>query len=153
MTIFIQFFVKWLDCPVCDYFPFFVNWLDSPVCDYFQFFVNWLDSPVSNRDLDLWPNDPKINRILPLPQGNPVAKFGKDPTYRTTVIVRKPVWTPWEIKTFTVKTIHFHDYFYSVFCEMTWLPRLWLFSIFCEMTWFPCLWLFSVFCELTWFPC
>jgi hypothetical protein len=48
----------------------------------------------SNGDLDLWPNDPKINRVFPLPQGNHVAKFGKDSTYRTKVIVRKPVWTP-----------------------------------------------------------
>jgi hypothetical protein len=48
----------------------------------------------SNGDLDLWPNDPKINRVLPLPQENHVAKFGKDPMYRTKVIVRKPVWTP-----------------------------------------------------------
>jgi hypothetical protein len=48
----------------------------------------------SNGDLDLWPNDPKINRVLPLPNGNHVAKFGKDPIYRTKVIVRKPVWTP-----------------------------------------------------------
>ena len=32
-------------------------------------------------------NDPKINRVLPLPQGNYVAKFGKDPIlYRTKVI-------------------------------------------------------------------
>jgi hypothetical protein len=38
--------------------------------------------------------DPKINRVLPLPQGNHVAKFGKDLIYRTKVIVRKPVWTP-----------------------------------------------------------
>jgi hypothetical protein len=27
--------------------------------------------------LDLWPNDPKINRVFPLPQGNHVAKFVK----------------------------------------------------------------------------
>jgi hypothetical protein len=33
--------------------------------------------------------DPKINRVFSLPQGNHVAKFGKDPTYRTRVIVRK----------------------------------------------------------------
>jgi hypothetical protein len=39
---------------------------------------------------DLWPNDPKINRVLPLPQENHLAKFGKDPIYRTKVIV----WTP-----------------------------------------------------------
>jgi hypothetical protein len=48
----------------------------------------------SNGDLELWPNDPKINRVLPLPQGNHVAKFGKNLIYRTKVIVRKPVWTP-----------------------------------------------------------
>jgi hypothetical protein len=44
-----------------------------------------------NCDLDLWPNDPKINRVLPLQQGIHVAKFGKDLIYRTKVIVRKPV--------------------------------------------------------------
>jgi hypothetical protein len=32
---------------------------------------------------------PKINRVLPLPQGNHVAKLGKDPIYRTKVIVQK----------------------------------------------------------------
>jgi hypothetical protein len=32
--------------------------------------------------------------VLPLSQENHVAKFGKDPIYRTKVIVRKPVWTP-----------------------------------------------------------
>jgi hypothetical protein len=26
-------------------------------------------------NLDLWPNDPKINRVLPLPQGNRLAKL------------------------------------------------------------------------------
>jgi hypothetical protein len=36
------------------------------------------NSIYSSGDLDLWPNDPKINRLLPLPQGNHVAKFGKD---------------------------------------------------------------------------
>ena len=43
---------------------------------------------------DLWPNDPKINSVLSLTQGNHVAKLGEDPIYRTKVIVRKPVWTP-----------------------------------------------------------
>jgi hypothetical protein len=52
------------------------------------------NSIYSNADLDLWPNDPKINKVLSLPQGNHVAKFGKDPIYKTKVIVRKPVWTP-----------------------------------------------------------
>jgi hypothetical protein len=40
------------------------------------------------------PNDPKIKRFLPLLPGNHVAKCGKDPIYRTKVIVRKHVWTP-----------------------------------------------------------
>jgi hypothetical protein len=39
-------------------------------------------------DLDLWPNYPKLNRVLPLPQGNHMAKFGKDPIYRTNVFAR-----------------------------------------------------------------
>ena len=52
------------------------------------------NSIYSNGYLDLSPNDPKINRVLPLLQGNHVAKFGKDPIYRTKVIMRKPVWTP-----------------------------------------------------------
>ena len=42
----------------------------------------------SNGDLELSPNDPKINKVLPLPQGNHVAKFGKDPLFRTNDIVR-----------------------------------------------------------------
>jgi hypothetical protein len=29
----------------------------------------------SNGDLELWPNDPKINRVLPLPQGNHEASI------------------------------------------------------------------------------
>jgi hypothetical protein len=35
-----------------------------------------------------------IKQQYSLPQRNHVAKFGKDPIYRTKVIVRKPVWTP-----------------------------------------------------------
>jgi hypothetical protein len=50
------------------------------------------NSIYSNGHLDLWPNDPKINRVLPLPLGNHVAMFGKDPIYITKVIVWKPVW-------------------------------------------------------------
>jgi hypothetical protein len=52
------------------------------------------NSIYSNGDLELCPNDPEINRVLSLPQMNYVAKFGKDPIYRTKVIVRKPVWAP-----------------------------------------------------------
>ena len=47
------------------------------------------NSIYSNGDLDLHPNDPKIYMVLPLPEGNHVAKFGKDPIYRTKVIVWK----------------------------------------------------------------
>ena len=47
------------------------------------------NSIYSNSDLDLRHNDPKRNRVLPLPQGNHVAKFGKDLIYRTKVILRK----------------------------------------------------------------
>jgi hypothetical protein len=39
----------------------------------------------SNGDLELSPIDPNINRVLPLPQENQVAQFGKDPIYRTKV--------------------------------------------------------------------
>ena len=52
------------------------------------------NSIYSNGDLDLWHNNPKINRVLPLSRGNHVAMFGKDPIYRTKIIVRKPVWMP-----------------------------------------------------------
>jgi hypothetical protein len=51
---------------------------NDPVVKYFIY---------SNGDIDLWPNDPKINRIFPLPQGNHGANFGKEPIYRTKVIV------------------------------------------------------------------
>jgi hypothetical protein len=43
----------------------------------------------SNGDLDLLPIDPKINSVFPLPQGNHGVKFGKDPIYRTKVIMWK----------------------------------------------------------------
>jgi hypothetical protein len=42
-----------------------------------------------NRIFDNRVVSARINRILPLPQGNHVAKFVKDPIYRTKVIVRK----------------------------------------------------------------
>ena len=55
---------------------------NTPVYINYQMVNN---SIYSNSDLDLWPNDPKINRVLPLPQGNHVVKFGKYPIYRTKV--------------------------------------------------------------------
>ena len=42
-----------------------------------------------NGDLDLWTNDPKLKRFLPLLQGNHVVMFGRFPTCRTIVIMRK----------------------------------------------------------------
>ena len=35
--------------------------------------------------------DHKINRILPLPQGNHVVKFGKDRIYRPKVMWKRPL--------------------------------------------------------------
>jgi hypothetical protein len=66
------------------------------------------------------PNDPKINRVLPLPQGNHVAKFVKDPIYKTKVIVRKT--------TRLSKIIFFH--MITLVLYIGFLPSL--------ATWFPC---------------
>jgi hypothetical protein len=84
------------------YFPFHrgISWPSLLKIQYTELKLSCGNDPVvknyiySNGDLDLWPNDPKINWVLPLPQGNHVAKFGNDLIYRTKVIVRKPVWTP-----------------------------------------------------------
>ena len=84
------------------FFPFHraIMWSSLVKIQYTELKLSCGNDPVvkkiiySNGDLDLWPNDPKINRVLPLPQGNHVANFGKDPIYRTKVIVQKPVWTP-----------------------------------------------------------
>ena len=52
------------------------------------------NSIYSNGDLDLWPNDTKINRVLSLPQGNHVAKIqytelklscGNDPVVKNSI--------------------------------------------------------------------
>ena len=59
---------------------------NTPVYINYQTVKNYI---YSNGDLDLRPNDPKINRVIPLPQGNHVAKFVKELIYRTKVIVRK----------------------------------------------------------------
>jgi hypothetical protein len=61
-----------------------LQYQNTPIYINYQTVNNYI---YSNGDLELWPNDPKINRILLLPQGNHVAKFGKDPIYRTKVIV------------------------------------------------------------------
>jgi hypothetical protein len=81
-------------------FPQGIMWPSMVKIQYTELKLSCGNDPVvknsiySNSDLDLWPNDPNINRVLPLPQGNHVAKFGKDLIYRTKVIVQKLVWTP-----------------------------------------------------------
>ena len=64
---------------------------NMPVYINYQTVKNYI---YSHGDLDLWPNDPKINSAFLLPHGNHAAKFGKDPIYSPKVIVQKPVWTP-----------------------------------------------------------
>jgi hypothetical protein len=44
----------------------------TPAYINYQMVKNYI---YSNGDLDLWPNDPKINRVLPLPQGTHVVKI------------------------------------------------------------------------------
>ena len=80
--------------------PHGIMWPSLLKIQYTELMLSCGNDPVvknsiyNNGDLYLWPNDPKINRVLPLPQGNHVAKLGKDPIYRTKVIVQKSVWTP-----------------------------------------------------------
>ena len=59
---------------------------NMPVYINYQTVKNYM---YSHGDLDLSPNDPKINRVLPLQHDNHVVKFGKDPIYRTKVIMWK----------------------------------------------------------------
>ena len=83
------------------FFPFHreIMWSSLVKIQYKELKLSCGNDPVVNNsiysygDLDLWPNDPKINRFLPLLQENHVVMFGKDPMYGTKVIVRKPVWT------------------------------------------------------------
>jgi hypothetical protein len=82
------------------FFPFHreIMWTRLVKIQYTELKLSNGNNPVVKHSIysngDLWPNDPKKNKVLPLPHGNHVAKFGKDPIYRTKVIVRKPVWTP-----------------------------------------------------------
>ena len=84
------------------FFPFHmgIKWPSLLKIQYTELKLSCGNDPVvknsihSNYDLDLWPNDPKIHKVLSLPQGSHVAKFGKDSIYRTKVIVRKHVWPP-----------------------------------------------------------
>jgi hypothetical protein len=81
-------------------FPFHgaIMWPSLVKIQYTELKLSCGNDPVVKNyiysNLDLWPNNPTIYRVFPLPQGNHVAKFGKDPIYRTKVIVWKPVWTP-----------------------------------------------------------
>ena len=88
----------WPNDPIwIGFFPFHraIMWSSLVKIQYTELKLSCENDPVvknyiySNGDLDLWPNDPKINRALPLPQKNHVVKFVKDPIYRTKVIVRK----------------------------------------------------------------
>jgi hypothetical protein len=59
--------------------------------------------------LELWPNDPKINKVLPLPHGNHVVKFVKDPIYRTsyraeTTLLSKIIFIVTVTLTFDLRT-------------------------------------------------
>ena len=79
------------------FFPFHrgIMWPSLLKIQYTELKLSCGNDPVvknsiySNSDLDLWPNDPKINKILPLPQSNHVVKIGKDLIYRTKVIMWK----------------------------------------------------------------
>ena len=64
-------------------------WSKKKTFNFCRFFFLWIVKNSIYSNGDLWPNDPKINMILSLPQGNHVAKFVKDPIYRTKVIGRK----------------------------------------------------------------
>jgi hypothetical protein len=85
------------DPPKKGFFPLLsaIMWSSLVKIQYTELKLSCGNDPVvknsiySNGDLDLWPNDPKIDRVLPLPQGNHVVKFGKDPINRTKVIMRK----------------------------------------------------------------
>jgi hypothetical protein len=65
-----------------------IMWSSLVKIQYTELKLSCGNDPVVNNsiysDLDLWPNEPKINMVLPLPQGNHVAKFVKDPIYRTS---------------------------------------------------------------------
>jgi hypothetical protein len=59
------------------FFPFHrgIRWPSLVKIQYTELMLSCGNDPVvknyiySNSDLDLWPNDPKINTVLPLPQG------------------------------------------------------------------------------------
>ena len=81
------------------FFPFHrgIMWPSLVNIQYTELKLSCRNDPViknyihSNSDLDIWPNDPKINIVLPLRQGNHVVKIGKDPMYRTNVMRNDPV--------------------------------------------------------------
>ena len=72
-------------------FPFYrgIMWPSLVKIQYTELKVLCGNSIYCSGDLNLLPNDPKINSVISLPKGNHVAKYGKDPIYRTKVIVRK----------------------------------------------------------------
>ena len=82
------------------FFPFHkrIMWPSLVKIQYTELKLSCGNDPIVKNSIysngDLGPNDPKINRVLPLPLGNHVARVGKDPIYRIKVNVWKPMWTP-----------------------------------------------------------
>jgi hypothetical protein len=93
--------VYWIFTKLGHMIPFHVGimWPSLVKIQYTELKLSCGNDPVvrnsiySNGDLDLWPNDPKINRVLPLPQGNHVTKIqytelklcGNDPVVRNYI--------------------------------------------------------------------
>jgi hypothetical protein len=83
-------------------------WSSVVKIQYTELKLSCRNDPVVNNsiysDLDLGPNDPKINRVLPLPQ----TKFVKDPIYRTsyaeTTLLSKILFIVTVILTFDLMT-------------------------------------------------
>ena len=75
----------WPNDPKNMFFPFHrgIMWSRLVKIQYTELKLSCGNDPVvknsiySNSDLDLRPNDPKINRVLPLPQGNHMTSLVK----------------------------------------------------------------------------
>ena len=84
------------DPKIKGFFPFYraIMWSRLVKIQYIELKLSCGNDPVfknsiySNSDLELWRNDPKINRILPLLQGNHVVKCDKDSIYKTSYHVK-----------------------------------------------------------------
>jgi hypothetical protein len=71
--------VYWIFTKLDHMIPLWKVWSSLVKIQYTELKLSCGNDPVvknyiySNSDLDLWLNDPKIKRVLPLPQGNHVA--------------------------------------------------------------------------------